>query len=363
MVNTESQPNSGTNPLAMDVQRVYVFGGLLLIAAGMLFGDIFAMFILHPNNARIGEAMFAASQLVPEGDVDGIMAHFGAIGGFLENRGTKVDAHSHAIHVGYIALLLAILQPWAFLSSGTRKFCAWLFTICAFLLPVSIFMIHYVGLAYSPWAFIGWASVLADLTGGLLALVMFIQLWGLWQGRDGNTSALTDRFGSGGEGASKVLLLGGCLLLACGFLYGVGYAAWLQSGTAVAELDILKPMVEHAAASQQDLLAQDFANYGNYQMYKAINVAAHTHINEMGILLLLLSFVQGLIAYGEAARRRWAMAAAIGAVFLPVGILLEIPYGFVGSVIADTAGFVVIISLLAMLKGLFAQSGSAGGQS
>ncbi len=138
-------------------------------------------------------------------------------------------------------------------------------------------MIHYVGLAYSPWSFIGWASVLADLSGTLLALVMFIQLWGLWQSRGVSTPSLSDRFGTGGEAASKILLLGGCVLLSCGFLYGAGYAAWLEWGSAVAELDILKPMVEHAAASQQDLLAQDFANYGNYQMVKAINVAAHTH--------------------------------------------------------------------------------------
>jgi hypothetical protein len=46
------------------------------------------------------------------------------------------------------------------------------------------------------------------------------------------------------------------------------------------------------------------------------------------------------------------MAAVIGGFFLPIGILLEIPYGVVGSVVADTAGFVVIFALVAMLLGL-----------
>ena len=111
-----------------------LIGGMLLIASGMLFGDIFAMFVLHPNNARIGAAMYAAAQLIPAGDADGILGHFMAIGGFLENRGTKVDTHTHIIHMGYIALLLAILQPWVALSPATRWRAACLFIASSFML-------------------------------------------------------------------------------------------------------------------------------------------------------------------------------------------------------------------------------------
>ncbi len=38
-----------SEPVASDSQRLLVFGGILLVAAGMLFGDVFAMFVLHPN--------------------------------------------------------------------------------------------------------------------------------------------------------------------------------------------------------------------------------------------------------------------------------------------------------------------------
>ena len=327
-------------------------GGLVLIAAGMLFGEYFAIFVLHPNNARIGEAMFAAAQMIPEGDVDGIMARFQAIGGFLENRGTKVDAHSHGIHVGYIALLLAALQPWVSLTDRGKRRAAWLFVLSGIGLPISIFLIHYVGLAYSPLSHIGWASIMADLFGALLAVAVFIQLWGLW--RQARVGAPLDagRGPGGGERASRTLLVGGLLLLVWGFLYGAVYAAWRESGGAVAEVDILKSIVGNAAAGAQDALGQDFAAFGQYQMYRAINVATHTHINEMGILLLLLSFVQRLLPYSEAARNRWALLAVAGGFLLPVGILLEIPYGVVGSVVADSAGFAVIASLVAMLLGL-----------
>ena len=127
-----------TAPLASDTQRVLAIGGILLIASGMLFGDIFAMFALHPNNARIGAAMYTAAGLIPTGDVDGILAQFMAIGGFLEFRGTKVDTHSHIIHMGYIALLLAMLQPWVALSPRVRHRTAWLFILCAALMPPAI---------------------------------------------------------------------------------------------------------------------------------------------------------------------------------------------------------------------------------
>jgi len=349
-------------PLASNSQRLLTIGGILLIASGMLFGDIFAMFVLHPNNVRIGEAMYAASQLISAGDADGILAHFMSIGGFLENRGTKVDTHTHIIHMGYIALLLAMLQPWVALSPALKRRTAWLFIVSAILLPVSIFSIYYVGLAYSPLEHIGWGSIFADLFGALLAVAMSIQLWGLWRHRRGQGEEVEPQYLNSENSAARALLVGGLLLLVSGFLYGAGYAAWTQSGAAISEVDILKDIVTHAAASEQELLGADFGDYGNYQMFRAINIAVHTHINEMGILLLLMSFVQGFIHYGENTRRRWARLAVISGFGLPIGILMEINFGIVGSVVADFFGFTMIVSLMAMLFGLLRYTGARDAQ-
>ena len=348
------------DPIASSSQRVLAIGGLVLVAGGMLFGVIFAMFVLHPNNARIGEAMFAASQLIPAGDVDGIMAQFMSIGGFLENRGTKVDTHSHAIHVGYIALLLAMVQPWVALSERTKRCVAWLFIWSAIVLPPAIFSIHYVGLAYSPFSHIGWGSVLADLSGFLLGLVMFIQCWGLWKHvrqRD-ESAALEPTYIGTGNVASRTLLVGGLLLLVIGYLYGAAMAAWQELGTPASEVAILKDIVSHSASMDEAALGGAFDAFGKFQMYRAINIATHTHINEMGILLLLLSFVQNFVQYSDTARRRWAAGAVVCGFGLPLGVVLEIPYGIVGSIIADFAGFMMIVCLMAMLFGLLRHTGS-----
>jgi hypothetical protein len=350
-------------PIASGSQRLLAIGGILLVASGMLFGDIFAMFILHPNNARIGQAMYAAAQLIPTGDADGILAHFMAIGGFLENRGTKIDAHSHIIHMGYIALLLAMLQPWVSLSDVSKRRAAWLFIVSAFLLPPSIFAIHYVGLAYTPLAHIGWASILADFFGTLLAVAVFIQFWGLWRHVRGGGDAPAELVYIGsGDAASRTLLVGGLLLIVTGFFYGLGYATFLEFGNAPSEVDILKKIVIHAAAADNTALNIDFGAFGNYQMLRAINIATHAHIIEMGILLLLMSFVQGFIQFEDATRRHWARLAVLSGFALPAGILLKIPYGIVGSVIADLAGFTMIVSLMAVLIGLLRYTGTSDAQ-
>ncbi len=353
-------------PVASDNQRLLVIGGLLMIASGMLFGDVFAMFVLHPNNARIGEAMYAASQLIPVGDADGILAEFMAIGGFLENRGTKVDTHSHIIHMGFIALLLAILQPWVALSDTARRRTAWLFVVSAMLMPPAIFAIYYVGLSFSPFEHIGWASILADLFGALLSLAVFIYFWGIWRYARGDADAAAEPAYLGrGNTASRALLVGGLLLLVIGYLYGAGYAALKETSVAPTEVDILKSIVTNAAASDQAALGADFSAFGEYQMYRAINRAVHTHINEMGILLLLMSFVQAFVHYADTTRLRWARCAVASGFALPAGIMLEIPYGIVGSVIADLAGFMMIVCLMAMLFGLLRHMGgtdmNAGG--
>jgi hypothetical protein len=347
-------------PLESNSQRVLAIGGILLVASGMLFGDIFAMFVLHPNNARIGEAMYAAAQLIPTGDTEGILGHFMAIGGFLENRGTKVDTHSHIIHMGYIALLLAMLQPWVALSAAAKRLTAWLFIASAFLLPVAIFSIHYVGLAYSPFEFLGWGSVLADLFGALLAVAVLFQLWGLWRhSTQAHGLHGTPPYINSGNSASRALLIGGLLLLVTGFFYGAFYAAWSQVSDASSEVDILKDIVTHAAGSQQALLDADFGAFGQYQMYRAINIAVHTHINEMGILLLLMSFIQGFVNYNQTTRKRWAQLAVLSAFGLPLGILLEINLGIIGSILADFFGFTMIVSLMAMLFGLLRYTGAS----
>src|SRR5215469_3850725 len=106
---------------AMGARRLLTVGGIALIVAGMLFGDVFAVFVLHQNSGATGARLIEAAQAVAAGDPAGVEAAFGGIGGLLEDHGTKVDAHSHMTGAGYFALLLALLQPYVALSAASKK--------------------------------------------------------------------------------------------------------------------------------------------------------------------------------------------------------------------------------------------------
>src|SRR5438132_2444697 len=194
----------------MSAPRLLIFGGIALIAGGMLFGDIFAVFVLHQNGGRTGEALLAAAQAAAARDPLGVRNVFAGLGSLLEDRGTKVDAHVHMTDAGYLALLLALLQPFIVFPHYTKKLLASLFVTGGVLLPVGIFLIHYVGLAYSPFAVIGWGSVLADFAGALLIAALVGEAWGLYKysrGARADAGEMEDL--QAGGWARRALLSGG----------------------------------------------------------------------------------------------------------------------------------------------------------
>src|ERR1700726_842489 len=126
---------------AMSARRLFLLGGIALILIGMVFGDIFAVFTLHQNAAQVGANLAAAAQAGLSGNRTAVLAHFQNVGAFLDNRGTKVDTHVHMIDFGYLALLLAILQPWVAVAEKSKRRLAWIFLVGAWLLPIGVYLI------------------------------------------------------------------------------------------------------------------------------------------------------------------------------------------------------------------------------
>src|SRR3984893_3158248 len=175
---TRESERYGFAPLS--ARRLFLLGGIGLILTGMIFGGIFAIFTLHQNAAQVGANLAAAVNAALAGNRHIVLANFQNVGAFLENRGTKVDTHVHMIDFGYLALLLAILQPWVAFRESTKKRIAWTFLMGAWLLPIGVYLIHYVGLARSPLQTIGWASIGADFGRLLVLLATLACLLGLW---------------------------------------------------------------------------------------------------------------------------------------------------------------------------------------
>ncbi len=340
----------------LSAARVLVMGGISLILAGMLFGDIFAVFVLHQNADRIGVELVAATRAVAAGDANSVAAGFQKMGSLLENRGTKVDAHAHIIAFGYLALLLAVLQPHVSLAARTRKRLAGIFVRGAWLLPSGVFLIHYVGLAYSPLSSIGWGSIVADLGGLLVIVAVFGQLIGLWRGtRDANRPGnplLADRSWS-----ARALLAGGVLLVLAGFLHGAWYSYFNLYQHERQDKLLLAQVIEHSSANRLDSAAQAVSDYGALQAERAVHIAAHAHIIDFGLLAMLLAFIQPLVFLQEKWKRRWVGVLLAGSVILPVFVLAELKLGLFAGGIADLGGLLVIVALTAMLVGVIRYTG------
>jgi hypothetical protein len=343
----------------MSARRILVFSGIALIAGGMLFGDIFAVFVLHQNAGMQGQALVAATQAVAAENPSAVRDIFATLGGLLEDRGTKVDTHVHMTDAGYLALLLALMQPYVALPRRTKRLLAALLVTGGGMLPVGIFLIHYVGLAYSPFRVIGWASVVADSAGAVLILALVGEAWGLRKYLDGvrieNDAAeiLADSSWS-----RRVLLSGGTVLVLLGFVYGVWYAGADLYRHEAQESLILGRMLDAAAGGNRSGAASEVTNFGNLAGERAVSIAAHSHLIEFGLLAILLSFVQPYVFLEETWKRRWVRVLLAGSVILPVFVRLELKLGLLAGGIADGGGLMVIVALVAMLVGALRYSGS-----
>ena len=342
----------------LGARRLLVLSGIGLILAGMIFGDIFAVFVLHQNAAGVGASLSAAAHAALAGDAPTVLASFQNVGGFLENRGTKVDTHVHMIDFGYLALMLAILQPWVALGEALKKRLAWIFLFGAGVLPVGVFLIHYVGLAYSPLQSIGWASIFADSGGLLVLLATLAYLMGLLKHSASSAAPVRDELLADRSASARLLLAGGMLFVLVGFLHGAYYAGTDLYHHEALDYTILSQMSSGAAAIDGAAVESSLAAYGQLQGDKAVKIAAHAHVIEFGLLAILLAFFQPYVRLSEVWKRRWASVLLLGSLMLPVFVLLELKGGLIAGGLADFGGLLVIIALLAMWIGILRYTGA-----
>jgi hypothetical protein len=340
----------------MSARRLLLFGGMALIVSGLLFGDVFAVFVLHQNGGRTGAALLAATKSVAAQNPAAVKDAFSRIGDLMEDHGTKVDTHVHLTDAGYLALLLALLQPYVALSQEHKKLLAKLFIAGGALLPLGIFLIPYAGMAYSPFSVIGWASILADSAGGLLIVVLLGEAWGLWKHFRKRAGVLEAGLPRNRSWERRTLLAGGTTLVLLGFLHGAWYASMELYEHESRETKILGTMLD-SAANNPSQAAQSVNEYGMLQAEKAVDIAAHSHLIEFGLLAILLSFIQPYVFLTGTWKRRWVKLLLAGSLVLPVFVLLELRLGLVAGGIADAGGLMVIIAVRGMLAGVLRYTG------
>lgn len=346
---------------ALGARRLFLLGGLALILTGMFFGDIFAVFTLHQNAAQVAANLAGAAHAALAGNRQAVLANFQNVGAFLENRGTKVDTHVHMIDFGYLALMLAILQPWVAFTENAKKKLAWVFLVGAWLLPVGVYLIHYVRLAHSPMKSIGWASIAADFGGLLVLIATFVCLLGLWKNSRENLPRPEDTLLAHRSTEGLMLFVGGIALVLLGFFHGAYYAATDLYRHEAQDNLLLAQMSAGAAAGAGPVVDEALGGYGQLQGAKAMNIAAHAHSIEFGLLSIMLAFFQPYVKLRASWKRRWTAVLLVGSLLLPICVLLELKFGLVAGGLADFAGLLIILALLAMWIGILRYTGELDG--
>jgi hypothetical protein len=340
-------------------RRLLVLAGIGMILVGMIFGDIFAVFVLHQNASRVGASLRSAAEAALAGDVARVQTSFADVGTFLENRGTKVDTHVHLIGFGFLALMLALLQPWVDLAETSRQRLAWLLVVGGVVLPVGVFLIHYVGLACSPLQAIGWASIVADAGGLLVMIATGGYLYGLARHLANRPpTKIGDPLLSTADGTARLLFAGGLFLVLAGFLHGAYYAGTDLYRHEAADYSLLSQMASGASTGNAVLVNSALQEYGSLQGEKAVNIAAHAHFAEFGLLAMLLGFFQPYVGLTQRWKRRWAGVLLVGSALLPICVLLEVKFGLLAGGLADFGGLLVILAGFAMWAGILRYTGA-----
>ncbi|MGH8459940.1 MAG: hypothetical protein ACRESV_11350, partial [Nevskiales bacterium] len=326
----------------MSAARILVCGGILLMISGMLLGEVYAIFISHVGSAEIRRSWVSIADAVGRGDAATAAADWERVQQMLHRRGRIVNTHSHIIAFGFLALTLAVLQSVLEMDERRRRRLAGLVLLGSVVQPLFVFVRGYTG----EWAI--WVSN----AGGLLVIVGVLSYAsGLRSvpNLNGNLRALVLELLD--SPSSRLLLRTGGALIVAGMAFGLWFA-----GQFVLELEPrhwqllesgLAEMRQDPPAARQTVLA-----YRGLQSKIAITAAAHSHAIEMGLMAILLAFVQSQVLLSQPWKLRWARVFGIGSALLPVCIFLATKVGLVAAAFADVAGGLALAALMAMLIGL-----------
>ena len=147
-----------------------VIGGALLMLAGFLFGAFYAGSLLAQHESRelsiLGDLLQQASRHAGAAVQQGL----GAYGNLQVEKAVMIASHAHVIEFGLLAMMMAIVQPYVYLSSAWRRRLVRMLLAGAVVLPIAVYSEMWYGLL---------AGGVADFAGLLLIVSLFAMMIGV----------------------------------------------------------------------------------------------------------------------------------------------------------------------------------------
>ena len=334
----------------MESTRLLAFGGIAFVAAGILVGELYAIYVSHIANGVIGRTWPEIIRSVVGGDAAAFSGHFDVISDLTAKRGRLMNTHSHLGGYGLVAILLSFLQPYVRLDAKTKRRIAEGFLLGALVHVLGVYVSYYAG---------AWTLYVADV-GALLVVVA----------SGGSLLALRPAAGDAppleqhlvqllAPRSARYLVRCGLALMVIGMSFGLYYAWVLVSQH---EPALLASIGNATGMTAQGNVAEAVAQIGEFKRMQsriAITAAAHSHAVEFGFLMLLLGFVQSYVLLSSQWRMHWARLVSVGAFALPVCVYLANTYGLRAAAFSDLFGGLVLVGLLAMCFGVIRHTGAA----
>ena len=336
----------------LSAARILIFGGVSLILAGMLLGEIFAIFVSHVATAQVRREWLA--NMIPaieRQDRLALSSGYNRIEDLSARRGRIMDTHSHIIAFGFLALGLALLQPANKYPEHARRWLALCIIAGGVMQSLFIFVSYWLVPGSREWALsasaVGGALILAGVLGNSLGL----------RGAHSHRDFAHETSRRLASPSSRILVRTGAVLIFVGMWFGFYYAWIFVTDHEPHQLALLKSATHSAMAGDSSAARDAILNYRGLLSRTAIVTAAHSHVIEMGIMAILLGFVQDFVFLSNPWKRRWAIVFSIGAAIMPVCTYCASLYGLLFAGFADAFGLMSVIALFAMLSGLIRNGG------
>lgn len=333
-----SQPGHASGPRQLTASaRLLLGGGLLLVVAGLVSGELFALLLSHSLNADLRAAWEEVLSLAGKADVQAIAVRFDDIQRLATERARAMSVHSHAGPYGLLAAGLALAKTR--LGAPARH------DLAAVVLMLAGGIVQSAGFLSLSYGAPAWLSV-SNL--GVAMLVFGIALYIPGLVRDTPPAAALPVVG---EPGGKLLRVGAVLVVA-GLLFGL-YLAWRHVLYEEPALHAaLRELIAALHAGDEEAAQSLYANYKSTQIRMAITAASHSHAVAFGFIMLVTGLAAKHLRLTGGWWRGAATLIAVGGLLLPVFVYLAPRYGYAFALSADSAGGLVILGLLVVLFGL-----------
>jgi hypothetical protein len=331
-----------------DSARTFAIGGVILVALGMLVGELYAIYISHIANGIIGVNWVGVIEAVGLGDLVKLREHFAVIEDLATKRGRTMHGHSHLGAYGLLALVLALVQPYVKLKPRLRLQIALFYLLGSILQVLGVYVSYYAGDVFLYLSYLGALLLIGAIIG---------TLWGIGVSKQMERLSGSDLVNQFKEPATRYLIKSGVLLILLGMTFGLFYAWQLVSMDEPAMYTAVEGAVSDAAGGDIAQATEKIAHFKRMQSKIAITIAAHSHAIEFGFLMLLLAFVQRFVMLSERWRLRWAQTFSVGAFALPVCVFFATMYGLRAAAFSDLFGSIALVGLCAMIFGMIRHTG------